>query len=881
MNADRDDVIQDLLASLPGRGAQDAIVAFAEDGLAEWISYESLAGMIGGFSRNLRERGLGRGSHVAILSENGTPAVVARLALLAIGAIAVNLDPDASIEELRRELKISESSLLLATARLLKSAQDAAGNLAVIVIGRQELDSEEPPYDLRATVVRPDDGAALFFTSGTTGPPKAVPLTRRNVSATITAVKQLALVGAKDCVLLPLPLHHSYPFLVGLLVTLASGAALVLPSALTGPQLLHALRQGRVSAIVGVPRLYEALLQSVESRVRAKGGLVLRIFEAALACCRLVQRHLGFRLGRLLFQPLHREIGGQLRIMASGGARLDPHIAARLEGLGFTVLEGYGLVETASVSTFNPPGHARFGSVGLPAPNVEIRIDEPDREGQGEILIRGPSVFPGYLRDDDATSRAFAPGGWFRSGDIGRLDQDGYLFVTGRLKEIIILPDGKKIAPEELEAAYTASPLIHEIALLETRDGLQALVVPDMTALQDTSASLEAAIRIALSEIGQTLPAYKRLSGFALIREPLPRTHLGKYARRQLPALFEQARRHEHRPSLSMADADKALLDDPLARALWTWLQERFPTRALDLDTSPQIDLGVDSLGWIELSLAIESQFHVRLLEETVSHIVTLRDLVKFVCGAAHAMFKQPPAGAGAIEAQSWVTALGPARTALAWLIFGVAWIAARGLFRLKVYGVENIPADRPLIIAANHASDLDPFMLAVSVPTSLLEDIYWGGDAARLFGTPVRRWVAKTVHVFPVDDRAPAASLARALSILDQGKVLIWFPESWRSPTGDLQRFLPGIGRLIRERETCVLPAYISGSFQALPRYARIPRFRPISVTFGKAIHFVALREAAADSSDTGLAEALRSEVVSLKEETAAGELARTTAVD
>ncbi len=870
MNAGHADVIQNLLASLAERGAQDAIIDFAEDGSADRLSYASLAGLTGGFARSLRERGLGHGSQVAILSENGTPAVVARLALLAIGAIAVNLDPDAPIEELRRELKISDAVLLLATSRLLKAAQEAAaGTVPVITIGRQELDSRDIAYDFRSTFVRPEDGVALFFTSGTTGPPKAVPLTRRNVGATIRAVKRLALVGAKDCVLLPLPLHHSYPFLVGLLVTLASGATLVLPSALTGPQLAHALREGRVSAIVGVPRLYEALLQSIESRVRAKGVLASRVFEAALTSSRFVQRLSGVRVGRLLFQPIHRQLGGRLRIMASGGARLDPNVAARLEGLGLTVLEGYGLVETASVSTFNPPGRARLGSVGLPAPEVEIRIDEPDGEGQGEILIRGPSVFPGYLHDADATSRAFAPGGWFRSGDIGRLDRDGYLYVTGRLKEIIVLPDGKKIAPEELEAVYSASPFIREIALLETHDGLQALVVPNLAALQDTSASPEAAIRVALSEIGQSLPAYKRLSGFALMHEPMPRTHLGKYARRLLPALFEQARRHERKPSSSMTEADQTLLDDPLARALWTWLHERFPARAFDLDTSPQIDLGVDSLGWIELSLAIENRFNARLSEETVSRIVTLRDLVQAVRSAAHAMPAQPRTGAAAIEAQSWIAAPSIGRTALAWLMFGVVWLAARGLFRLKVYGVENIPASRPLIIVANHASDLDPFMLAVSLPISLLKESYWGGDAARLFGTPLRRWLAKTVHVFPVDDRAPAASLARALAILDQGKVLLWFPESWRSPTGDLQRFLPGVGHLIRERETFVLPAHIRGSFQALPRHARFPRLVPVSVTFGKAMAFTTLREKAVDCSDSSLAEALRTEVAALAETT------------
>lgn len=871
--AEESDVLRALLLSLEARGDHDAIIAFAADGAAAPLSYAALASLTARFAHKLRGHGVTAGAAVGVLAENGVPGIVARLALIALGAVAINPDPDSPAEEIKRELTLARAALLLATPQFLKSAQRAFnGALPIVRIDRESLDGAPPaaPASLAPERVPVDDPAAIFFTSGTTGPPKGVPLSRRNMGATVQSLERLKLLRASDRVLLPLPLHHSYPFLVGLLVTLASGATLVLPAGLSGPQLGHALRAGEVSVIVGVPRLYEALMQSIESRLRAEGAPARLLFEAMLRCAMLARRAFGIPLGRLLFRPLYRKLGPRLSLMASGGARLDAEVAARLEGLGFTVLEGYGLVETASVSTFNPPGRTRLGSVGLPAPGVEIRIDAPDEDGQGEILIRGPNVFAGYLRDDEATARAFAEGDWFRSGDIGRLDRDGYLWVTGRKKEIFVLPDGKKIAPEELEAVYGASPLVREVALLETPDGVQALVVPNLEALRDSAASPEDAIRVALSEIAQTLPPFKRLAGFALQREPLPRTHLGKYARRALPALFVQAKRHERKPAGVTTAEDQTLLDDPKLRPVWDWLQARFAGRALDLDTSPQLDLGIDSLGWVALSLDIKRQFGIELSEEAVARIVTLRDLLRAVAQApaAAAAPEAPPARDAAEEMRALLAPPGFLRRTAALALFAAVWIAARLLFRLEAQGAEKIPASRPLIIAANHASDLDPFVLAASLPLSLLQDCYWGGDAARLFGTRARRAFARTVHVFPIDDRAPLASLARARAVLEAGKALIWFPESWRSPNGALQRFLPGVGRLLRETEAAVVPAYISGTFAALPRHARRPRLVPVRVTFGALLSFQALRAKAGENTDSALANALREEIAKLAQQ-------------
>jgi long-chain acyl-CoA synthetase len=216
-----------------------------------------------------------------------------------------------------------------------------------------------------AVTVSPDDRAVLFYTSGTTGPPKGVPLTHRNLAFEVNTLVAANLLTNEDRLLLPLPLHHVYPFTVGVLLPLALGLPIVLPYGLTGPQLVRALREGKVTAIVGVPRLYRALMSGIQSRAESAGRVAGAVFRGALGLSMaLAQRRM--RVGRLLFRRIHREMSPQLRILATGGAAIEPDLAWKLEGLGWLVGTGYGLTETSPLLTLDKPGEARIGSVGRP-----------------------------------------------------------------------------------------------------------------------------------------------------------------------------------------------------------------------------------------------------------------------------------------------------------------------------------------------------------------------------------------------------------------------------------------------------------------------------------------------------------------------------------
>jgi long-chain acyl-CoA synthetase len=547
-------------------------------------------------------------------------------------------------------------------------------------------------------------------------------------------------------------------------------------------------------------------------------------------------------MSRSLFGSLHRQVGPGLRLMVSGGAKLEAPIIWKLEGLGWEVLSGYGLAETASMFTGNLPGRKCIGSEGRPLGPGQIRIAKPDGEGTGEIQLSGANVFAGYRNDPEANRAAFSDDGWFRTGDLGSLDSDGFLFVTGRVKEQIVLGGGKKVMPEELERHYADSPYIQEVAVLERDGKLVAIVLPDVAAVRAAGLTRsDDAVRIALGEGGQSLPAYERVAGFALAREPLPRTRLGKYQRFRLPQLYDAIQGGEVREKPKALSAeDQALVSVSPAREVWDLLLTRYSTKGISLDSNLALDLGLDSLEWMTVAIEIEARVKLRLTEDMLADAPTVRELLAVVTEAAARPDGEagaPAQSALAADVDNWLQPNGPGMVLLGLVLYGVNWLLMRTVFRLKSVGVAHIPADGSFVLVANHVSDLDPPVLAASMSWRRLRRLYWAGDVNRLFANGVQRVLARAMHIFPVDERSPASTLGNAKTALDRGAALCWFPESWRSPTGELQRFLPGIGRILADKPVTVVPAYIKGAFEALPRTRHWPKPYPITVVFGKPI--------------------------------------------
>ncbi|HSG65534.1 MAG TPA: AMP-binding protein, partial [Gammaproteobacteria bacterium] len=642
MSLRADDTLQSLLQGLDRRGARPALARIGQ-GIHDEIAYAELAHAARRVAAGLRSRGLGRGDRAVLLAPNSPGWVVTCLAMLELGVVPVPVDSQMSSEDVRHVLDDSRARWVFTTTtnaeRLARSGVLAGVRLVYLdePAGNGEFwKALESDSDASPDVVNAADVAVIFYTSGTSGPPKGVPLTHANIVSNINGLMSLNIVHERDVVLLPLPLHHVYPFVIGVFTPLLMGMSLIVPSSLVGRHFFAALGVGRPSILLGVPRLYEAMLVAVEGRFAARGPFAARMFASLLQTSTKMKRALGINLGRAVFWPIRRRIGPRLRLLISGGSALDPEVALKLEGLGFRLACGYGLTETSPILTFRSAG--ADGHVGLPLPGVKLRIAAPEAGFEhGEVQASGDNVFAGYLNLPDKTAAAFTADGWFRTGDLGFVDAHGCLHLSGRATSMIVMPGGENVDPEKVERHLERSPLIKEAGVLEHDGALAAVVVPAPSAARDVSAGdFEQSLRADVKRLSRELPSFQRLSDVVVDHAPLPRTRLGKIRRRELSKRYRELLQQDAQagptglaPRSSLAPPDRELLEDPIAARVWDWLGERFEGKAISPDTHMQLDLGVDSLEWLNLTLQIRNRAGVDLADEAIGRIETVRDLLQ------------------------------------------------------------------------------------------------------------------------------------------------------------------------------------------------------------------------------------------------------------
>ena len=486
----------------------------------------------------LIKEGLKKNDTAAIILENRPEWAIIYLGIMSAGLTCVPLDVQLNQEEIKSLITDSDVKIIFCSYDIfVKKIKENIENapIKIVVLDMTGPDSKnlinfsDIEHILAHTNVMPNilpqDIASLIYTSGTTAAPKGVLLSHANICSNSRSVTKLNICSPMDNMLSILPLHHTYAFMVTLIVPLFSGATVTYCLSLNLKDLSRIIKEGGVTILVGVPQLLSMLHKT--------------IFE------RITKIHLLFLPFVLLLIRIKvsRQWGRKLRLLVSGGARLDPRIArdlARLSGL--KIIEGYGLTETSPVVTLNPPQKIKFGSVGRPIPDVQIKILNPDKSGVGEVLIKGPNVMQGYFKHPEWTQSVIKDG-WLYSGDLGYIDGEGYLFLVGRENDIIVLSSGKNIYPEELEEYYSRSPYIKEICIMAQQeekfgrltDALHAIVVPNLEYFkQRNETDIRGKIRWELENLAKPLPSYKHIMGFTVTKEDLPRTALRKIKRYQV-----------------------------------------------------------------------------------------------------------------------------------------------------------------------------------------------------------------------------------------------------------------------------------------------------------------------------------------------------------
>ena len=823
---------------------------------AERFTYRQLDELSRRAASFLVAAGIEAGDRCAILGENSARWVAAYLGTLRIGAIAVPFDTAYKPSQVTTLLRDSGAKVLLTSGRFDPVARAAAACGPCRVVAIDEA-TAAPALPIQECPASPGEPAVILYTSGTTADPKGVVLTHGNLLAEKDAAFQVVTVSEHDSVLGVLPLFHALAQMANLLLPFSVGAHVVFLETLNTRELLRALDEEGITIFVCVPQFFYLIHQRVTSEV-AKGGAAARAAYRVLLRLNRALRRSGVNAGPWLFRRVHRTLGRDMRLLITGGSKFDGTIGKELYDLGFTILQAYGLTETSGAATVTRPGEP-IHTVGKALPGVLLRTAPASDDLDGEILIRGPIVMRGYWNRPDATGEVLRDG-WLHTGDLGRLDPEGRLTITGRSKEVIVLSSGKNIFPEEIEAHYRQSSFISELCILgvaspgePSSERLHALVVPDAEVLRERRiVNTSELIRFELEGLSVSLPSHKRVLGFDVTMQPLPRTTTGKLKRHEI-----QGRYRGDAPVHTHEAATDEPVDDHEARIVCLVQASARPGVAVRPGSNLELDLGLDSMERVELLASLEQRFGIRVPGDIAQSAFLVRDLAAAFRGATESAEGADLPWAALLEADDpgpAVHALLKPRPLSAPALFAVARGLVRAVARPEVDGLEHLPRHGPFIISPNHQSYIDPFVLVGVLPFGVFRQLFFVG-AAEYFQTPATAWLARMMNVVPVD---PDANLLPAMQAgafgLRHGKVLVLFPEGERSIDGGVKKFKKGAAILSQHLGVPIVPVAINGVFELWPRNRPLDwhRLLPGSghrtrITFG-----APLRAAAESYADT-----------------------------
>ncbi|HTE89030.1 MAG TPA: AMP-binding protein [Terriglobales bacterium] len=862
----------------------------------------------------LVENGFQPGARIAIFADNHPRWVTVYLGIIAAGCTAVPLDTALRPNQVVKLLNDSGSSLLFCDSRNYGVASQAVNGMQVGIVlieGGSGSVKAEPVSQLDAifaagaqdfspVAVSSESVAALLYTSGTTADPKGVMLTHANLMGEVEGVFAVLRIGPQDAVLGLLPLFHALAQMANLLLPLVTGARVVYLETLNTNDLLRAFRERKITAFAVVPQFFYLIHERIFKEISQRGKIVQFAVRGLMSLNRMLRR-LGLNGGGIFFRQIHQAFGGTMRYLITGGSRFDPQVGREFSALGIDILQAYGLTETTGGAFLTSPDDNVVGSVGRPLPGSEGRIidsqaSEEDSQPVGEIAIRGPIVMKGYWNRPDATS-AVLKDGWLHTGDLGYFDTRGNLFITGRMKEVIVLSNGKNIYPEEIETHYLNSPFIKEICVvgLEARPGdamsdrLHAVIVPNFELLRQRKiVNAKEVIRFDIEGLSAKLPSTKRIGSYEIWQQDLPRTTTRKLKRfeieKQIQANAAQGLRSDSEIASEkpLTAEDAAWLDQPEVQRALEIIRQATKTKSEELHPSDslELDLGFDSMQRVELLVALEQELGGKVDESRASEIYTVRELVDLVRESA----ASGTAGSSREQFAGWRAVLqeepvDPEALALAlaarrpfaeifWFVLSrIVRLFADDRFNLHLTGLEHLPARGPYIISSNHQSFLDPVILSSVLPSPVFRQLFSVGTS-EIFGSGFMRVLARSLRVVVVDPDANLISAMRAGAFgLRDGRILMLYPEGQRSIDGKPTRFKKGAAILSIHRQVPIVPVAIEGFHEAWPRGKRFQKLAPLRIKFGEPIYPPPETEASEIAYETLTGE-LRRRIVEMWEE-------------
>jgi long-chain acyl-CoA synthetase len=780
------------------------------------VTYKSFFGNINKFAGLFSDKGYRK---IALFSENRPEWIYAFYAAWKNNATVVTIDFLSSAEDAAYIISDCRPELIFASLTTKKTWKKISGMLDYLpeIIFFEDIPADAPTTDFSWKMpADTNKTAVIIYTSGTTGSPKGVELTFANLFANINAVtNDVKIFNADRQVLMLLPLHHIFPLAGSMMAPLMAGGTIVMSPSMQSSDIMETLKNNQVRIMIGVPRLYELLYKGIKAKIDSKA--IGRIFY------RLVKLSHSRWLAKKIFKKVHEGLGGYLEIMVAGGAALNKDAGNFFQTMGFEMLEGYGMTEAAPMITFPRPGHAIIGTAGQPLPGLTVEIRD------GEVVAKGPNIMKGYFNRPEETAEVLKDG-WLYTGDLGELDKHGYLRITGRKKEIIVLPNGKNVNPVELEFKLEKNvACIKEAGVLLHHEVLYTVIFPDYGVLagegvKDPEKYFREKI---FPEFNGELTSYKRIMQFSLVKEELPRTRLGKIQRYKLEELIGEKHKKEEK-IYEDAGSEEYL-------AVKSFIESQ-----VDMDVSPddhlEFDIALDSLGKLSLIDFIEKTFGVKIEEENLPKFTSVKSLVEYIKTNKRWHHADVTNWAAAFKEKVHV------KLPRTWPTLAVLKNSSKGFFsiysRFKSDGVQHLP-EGPCIIAPNHQSFFDGLYILAALKMKTLKNSYFYAKKKHV-NNWFLRFLANGNNIIVMDvNKDLKESIQKLAEVLKKGKNIVIFPEGTRTKTGRMGEFKKTFAILSKELNIPVVPVAINGAYRAMPGRAIFPvPFRRVSVSFSQPIY-------------------------------------------
>ena len=502
----------------------------------------------------LLSQGVKKGDKIAVSGKNSPEWAIAYLGIIYAGCIVVPLDILLKDSEMETLMKFGGVSRLFIDSDRIRNI-DKDGSVGLIEKLSLEPDNEyKYVLDLdgeerEGFEAKSDEVAAILFTSGTTGTPKGVMLTNENLVADCYLAQGNMNIYSTDVFYAILPIHHAYTMLAVMYESFSVGACTVFGKKLVVTQILKELREGKVTMFLAVPMLFNKMIAALMSGIRKKGIVVYGLIRFLMSVSGAIKKIFGVNIGKKMFSFLLKNLSLENnRICICGGGPLPASTFKMFNQLGIDFVQGYGLTETSPITHLNPTYAYIESSVGKSIPECQVKIVDPDDEGNGTIYIKGPMVMKGYYNNEEATKEVLSEDGWLNTGDVGHEDQNHYLYLTGRAKSVIVTDGGKNVFPEEIEDYFQLYDEIDQICIIgylvnkETKaEGIRAIIYPSANAKKtySTDDALKARMNDIISEVNKELQSYKKITRMDISNEPLPMTSTKKIKRNEVVKLFK------------------------------------------------------------------------------------------------------------------------------------------------------------------------------------------------------------------------------------------------------------------------------------------------------------------------------------------------------